>query len=163
MSTAPTPATTQLTQSWLDVLTRQRKQTAYVLFGVAVAFGVASAWWIYKNKWDFWPVSAWGLALTLIAAAGGFWQMLRDATNESDVTTTRLFVLTIGGLTGLATTLLGLFLPLFQWLSIITGGLESWRTNLWRIGVCLAAIKALSKRVEELEAQLMAKGHGEAA
>ena len=31
------------------------------------------------------------------------------------------------------------------------------------IGVCLAAIKALSKRVEELEAQLMAKGHGEAA
>jgi len=29
------------------------------------------------------------------------------------------------------------------------------------IGVCLAAIKALSKRVEELEAQLMAKGRGE--
>ena len=30
------------------------------------------------------------------------------------------------------------------------------------IGVCLAAIKALSQRVEELEAQLKAKGRGEA-
>lgn len=128
-------------QPWLEALTRRHRESAYGLFALAAAAAACAGWVIYKYRSDFAPVSAWAVVVSLIALGGGLAQLLRVVKSEAKPEdTTRLIVLTVGGLTGFVTALLGLVLPLTEWRHVFTGGLEVWRKEWWILIRCFAAL-----------------------
>jgi hypothetical protein len=165
MTAAPNSNVSGSTQrSWLETISQHRRPTAYVLFVVSFLFLlIPIVIYLRVNRdtaapkeekegaaptptlvrWDYFPVSLWGGTMCLLAFGAGLSLVLRQpsGTTTDEADKTRILVLTIGGLSGLATVLLlGLALPYFQWWDIVSGGLVKWRENWWRLGICVLAL-----------------------
>ncbi|MBI1915768.1 MAG: Gldg family protein [Planctomycetes bacterium] len=95
------------------------------------------------------PVGAWAGAMTLLCLGGGLYLTFEQQTGAQpgQEGRYRLLVLLLGGLAGLVTFLLGVWLPLGPWAAFIVPGetetgvaavplLKVWRENWWRIAVC---------------------------
>jgi hypothetical protein len=153
----------------MERLSRRPKETAYVLLGAAVLFSLIPLWMLYQYKRSpaeaantaeteqkpnaaevkpsaekelrYVPVMVWGGALALVFLGIGLWRFAREPGGElTDMETTRLMVLTLGGLSGLFTFLLGLALPYFEWWGIFIGGVEAWRKDWWKIALSICAL-----------------------
>jgi hypothetical protein len=154
----------------LASLARNRKNTGYALLGIAVVFALIPLWMVYHYKvagekptetaaagdkksteesrptpqkeLRYVPVMIWGGAIALIFMGAGVWYLLAEEMSPlNPVDATRLMVLAIGGLSGLMTVLLvGLALPYFEWGSLFTGGVETWRKEWWRIAITMVAL-----------------------
>jgi len=153
----------------LAMLARNRKNTGYAMLVIAVLFALIPLWMVYHYKMAgvkpveaaaedkkssieikpepekelrYVPVMIWGGALALIFMGAGVWYLLAEETSPLNaVDATRLMVLTVGGLSGLATVLLiGLALPYFEWWSVFIGTIETWRKEWWKIGLTMLAL-----------------------
>jgi hypothetical protein len=127
---------------WIDVLTRNRRRTAIVLFVLCALLALIPLWMGIKYKWEYLSVCLWGGILALLALAAGLWNLFQEEPAPGGMGArdqTRLMVLTVGGMAGLATALLGAVLA-YQWWDFFSGGLEAWRKEWWRVWLCLVAI-----------------------
>src|SRR5207302_2144986 len=101
----------------------------------------------FREQQINWPVAVWAAWLALLGLFGGLYLQF-DQGRERPPTQDgryRLLALGLGGLAGLATFVLGLWLPLGPWapfsvLEKTTGPdaaplLEVWKQNWWRIGI----------------------------
>lgn len=135
MATTPDRSGEQAAPQWLQALSQYRKESAYVLFGVSAvaAIGLALlAWKDHQGNVWYW---AWCGLVAAITLGAGLWQMLHEPGRLAETDMTRLVVLAVGGLIGLATTLvLGLGLTV-KWWDTISGGWDAWRgdngTRVW--------------------------------
>lgn len=131
--------------AWLEALGQRSREIAYVLYVVAAAAGLGGAILIYKDYQDNLPFWMYLATIALIALGNGLWLMLREAGSLTDADAARLVVLTVGGLTGLATTVvLGIGLT-WKWWETVSGGWPAWTgaegTRLW--WVMLAVVSGL--------------------
>lgn len=108
--------------------------------------------WNFRSQPTNGPVAVWGMALAAVALFGGLWLRLREPTREiGPIDGVRLALLTVGSLAGLATVLLGLWLPFSTWSFAFIPAAPSkdvpavpiirlWRENAWRITACVSAV-----------------------
>src|SRR5262249_31336016 len=97
------------------------------------------------------PVGAWGTVMALLSLFGGLYLTFEQPTAGMPAAPGqeghyRLLALGLGGMAGLATFLLGVWLPLGPWSSFFVPAAEKgataepilkvWRENWWRIGLC---------------------------
>src|SRR3954447_7901653 len=102
-------------RQWLEFLTRRNREAAYGFFVVAAFLAVIPIWVGIKFRSEQLTVCVWGAILALLALGAGLYEMLRDDRDRPDaVDNTRRLVLTVGGLAGFATAILGILLA-NQW------------------------------------------------
>lgn len=138
-STTSAPPTTE--QAWLRALSRKHAAAAYALFALALVFIIGSVWLAYRYHWDYAVVWLWGGVMTMIAIGIGAWLLATEPGAEPNLDMTRLQVLTLGGLAGLATALLlgpGLG---YIWWETIKGGWSAWQgPKGWQVWVTILAV-----------------------
>lgn len=129
---------------WLD---RRRKPLAYVLFIISLFLAGEMTWLAWKQpRWDFIPFAIWCGLTAFTLAGAGIWQLAGYSGTLTRLEATRIFVLTVGGLSGLYTWLLSLALLFWSprndapndWWNAVTGGLSAWQgLEWWRLWVLL--------------------------
>jgi hypothetical protein len=127
---------------WIDSLTRSRRRAAIVLFVVAALLALIPLWMGIKYKSEYLSVCIWGGTLALLSLGAGLWNFVQAAAPEGQkagADATRKMVLTVGGLAGLVTAVLGLVLA-YQWWAFFAEGLEGWRKEWWRVWLCVLAL-----------------------
>jgi hypothetical protein len=113
---------------WLEVLGKERTVTGTALLVTAGLLLLIPILVGYFWRWEYLDVCLWGGFLALVAAFTGLWQFIREPDRDvSNAEAGRLVVLVVGGLFGLATTILGGFLAYHWWTLAYAGGLELWR------------------------------------
>src|SRR6516225_2088822 len=96
---APTQGPSRV-QRFLDLLTRQRKQSAYVFFGVSAVLAGLALWAGLDSEWKDGP-EIFGAALLALAALGAALWQLAAPPERATVANTRILVLALGGVSGL--------------------------------------------------------------
>src|SRR4051812_18748917 len=135
MSQAPqTPDTPPAPASPLmRALLKNRKQLRIALFGVAALLAVIPIYMVGVNRTTavlLRPGFLYALAMWLVVQVLAFIDVSQpDEDEASQAAKLRLELMLLGGLIGLATTLLGFILPFTYYSAEISAGLESWRQN----------------------------------
>src|SRR5262245_8991988 len=113
-----TPQTTASQNAIMAAIGGNRQRTALVLFVLAGLFLIIPIYMGVQFKGEYLNVCLWGTILVLICAGAGAWQLLRaplPGMEMSDADAGRFLVLALGGMAGLATTLLGFSLAVQWW------------------------------------------------
>src|SRR5579862_7533141 len=100
MTTAPASPSVP-THPWLAAMARNRPVVSYVLFGLAAALAGVSIWLGFDTGRPLWPVWLCGGALALVFLVAGLWLLLTKIEDTDALDTLRIFVLVVGGLTGM--------------------------------------------------------------
>ncbi len=125
----------------LAALARRRKAFAYALLLVALLFAVLAVGVFYRYKTDFWVVPAWAGLMSLVALGGGLWQLLDDPADEvRRLDSTRKTLLAVGGMFGVLSTLMAVLLGWLYYSGAVTGGLQVWRQEWWRLAILLSSL-----------------------
>src|ERR1700687_600858 len=90
--------------TWLERLARRRQESSFFLLAIGLICAGFTAFIFFKYHSAYLPLSLWGFCLTFIFLGAGIWHRFFQATRTlSEVDGARLMVLTVGGLSGLAT------------------------------------------------------------
>lgn len=120
---------------FLQALLHNRKQTGYVLLGLAAVFLLAAVYTVWKYQWDYAPVSAWALLIALSGLIGGASLAFGESEDYQTVGNPRIAVLLLGSLVGFATWLLSIALA-WKWRNTLLGGTEAWQgESAWQLWV----------------------------
>ena len=141
MNEVSTSTTGEAQPKWLNAIVNNRIRTAYTLYAVAIVFAALAiaAFARFQGEWA--PVSLWFAGIAVAALIGGLWQQFRQPVPSTEHDMARIFILAVGGVLGLLTTLfLGVGLAA-KWQNTLSGGWKVWQgEHGWQLWVIVAAL-----------------------
>jgi hypothetical protein len=117
-----TTVPTQETSPFLQRVMRNTKASSAVLaILAAVCTGVGIWRWLAAgDKTPDWPLIVWCFALAFCLLCGAVWLLIYEPRDDTyNAVASRTFILTVGGLVGLVTAVLGLYLIYHWWADIL--------------------------------------------
>src|SRR5947207_995754 len=126
-----TGQSSQTAPPWVERLAASRERTSYGLLVLAAVLAVVPVWLFLKYRWDYFGAGLATLALALVPAGAGMWNLLRLPGREREIDVARMLVLFVGGLCGLLLVVTSALL-VYHWWDAFNGlktlqGAESWR------------------------------------
>jgi hypothetical protein len=116
----------------LEALARNRRPITYGLLAAAALLALIPLILLIRQKSEavqdavFW----WGVFVSLVVAGGALFNMSYEPEGTlTEVEKQRVLVLSLGGLIGLGTTVLGFLLPWVEFREVFAAGLTSWRQH----------------------------------
>src|SRR5436190_5766280 len=127
----------------LEALARNRQPITRGLLAAAALLALVPLILLIRQKSDavqdavFW----WGLFVSLVMLGGALFNMSYEPEGTlTEVEKQRVLVLSLGGLVGLGTTVLGFLLPWVEFREVFAGGVTSWRQHPLPLVWTLAAL-----------------------
>jgi hypothetical protein len=124
----------------IDMLSRQRKQSTYVLFIAAAAFALLTYWLSKAQPDGYMPLCLGGALFALVNLCLGMYQQLRDPARYPEPEATRLFVLGLAGLNGLVLAIAGAALAIHWWDKYVDWLRGEPGPDVWKVYASLFAV-----------------------
>jgi len=135
-----------MTSPTLDRLAANHRQVGIALGVVGLLLAIIPIYLYSRYEWlAVWPVFIWGVCLSLVTLthAAGFLFFMDGTGRLGQITPTervRAYIISLGGVLGALTALLGLILPFTQYSEVFGADLKVWRQHPWTLVLTALAL-----------------------